>query len=71
MSFKGFLFDIKKLILHYFRLNNFDDIMIVIAVFQVFFLNINKMLRIFWKKRICNYILWHYGPLPVYKTQGK
>ena len=34
MSFKGFLFDIKKLILHYFRLNNFDDIMIVIAVFQ-------------------------------------
>ena len=33
MCFNGFLFDIKKN-LHYFRLNNFEDIMIVIALFQ-------------------------------------
>ena len=33
MCFKGFLFDIKKKF-HYFRLNNFEDIMILIAVFK-------------------------------------
>ena len=34
MCWKGFLFDIKKMFFHYFRINNFEDIIILIAVFQ-------------------------------------
>ena len=36
MCFKSFLFDIKKMFLDYFRLNNFEDIndLIGITVFQ-------------------------------------
>ena len=34
MCFKDFLFDIKKVFLHPFRLNIFEEILIVIAVFK-------------------------------------
>ena len=34
MCCKGFLFYIKKKFLHNFRINNFEGIMILIAVFQ-------------------------------------